>query len=294
MKAVRTTIALFSLGAAQVGCADQPKPNCLTSQSAFVMKLFEDTSQPPTETVPGACEAANATTTAFYQDPSVGLSPYYERDKKGQPDYRKGSIAIRTAELGNLEAAVMERSVPTPATNQMYSLGKFSTSEPDGDDMCTAPQLSETRVVLPELPPVMDDPGTPDEDESEPGQDAVDVTQTWSDLKVYVTPASLGTQMEVKLRDVRVAPGGAGTCTRHYKGVGLSPAVSCVLTDTKTGKPVTNPDGTPVLDPTICDAEPNPDKFRFTGSGISPSAKTVCDQEIGYCVLAGDAIPVLN
>lgn len=293
MKAVCKSIALSGLTLAALGGCDQPKPNCLTSQNPFVFKL---TPVSKSETLPGACDAARATLSSFYDDPHVGLSPYYERDKKGQPDYRKGSVAIRTAEFANLVAAAEAHEVEPMAGTVLHSLGVFTTEEPDGDDVCNAPMLSDTRLVLPEVPPVPDDPATTMEDESFDGQPAYDVTRKWSELKVYVTADSFGTQVAAKLQDQWVAPNGGGTCSISYDALGLSPAVSCQKLDPKTEKPLTNPDGTFQLDETLCDPEANPSLGRFSGSGIGPSARTVCDPVIGYCVLQGTVaeFPVLK
>ena len=295
MKAVCKHVVLYGLSVAALGGCDQPKPNCTTAQTSFVMKLLEDKSKPAAqeESIPGACAAANATLESFYADPHVGLSPYYVRDKKGQPDYTKGSVAIRTAELANLVDHAESNDVAASSSTVLSSIGDFSTKEPNGDDLCIAPTLSETRVVTAEVPAVPDDPKTEDEDESAPVQPAVDATLTWSDLKIYVTPDSYGTQVEALLKDVRVAPGGAGTCTRYFRGLGLSPAVDCRKLDDHD-KPIQNPDGTFEIDPTLCDPEPNPALGRFAGSGIGPSARTVCDPVIGYCVLEGETFPALK
>lgn len=287
MKAVCNHAALYGLTVAALAGCDQPKTNCLASALPFAMKLLEDKSKPaaPDETVPGACAAAGATLEAFYADPHVGLSPYYVRDKKGQPDYSKGSLAIRTAELANLVDAVTSRGEKPSTDTVLHSLGDFNTKEPNADDMCIAPTPSVTRVVLPALPA--------DPIKKLPAQPAVDATLTWSDVKVYVTPDSFGTQVEAFLKDVRVAPAGGGTCTRYFRALGLSPAVSCYEVD-EDDHPRTNPDGTYVVDPAKCDPEPDPAMMRYTGSGIGPSAKTVCDPVIGYCVLEGETFPALK
>jgi hypothetical protein len=295
VKAVCKQVVLFGLIVAALGGCDQPKPNCLTSLTPFVMKLLEDKSKPTAqeESVPGACAAANATLESFYADPLVGLSPYYVRDEKGQPDYNKGSVAIRTAELANLVDTAASHDVEASTDTVLHSIGSFSGKEPDGNDVCTAPTLSATRVVVPAVPPKMDDPTTAMKNERFAGQPAVDATLTWSNVKIYVTADSFGTQVEAFLKDVRVAPGGGGTCTRYYRGLGLSPAVPCYQTD-EDHHPLTNPDGTYQIDPTLCNPEPDPSMMRYAGSGIGPSARTICDPTIGHCVLEGETFPALK
>ena len=284
MKAVCIHVALYGLTAAVVSGCDQPKPNCLTAQSPFVVKL-DRTGDPV-----GDCMGFG--TASFYDDPHVGFAPFYEQDEKGQPDYRKGSVAVRTGELANLVATAEEHGVTAAPGTVLHSFGKFSTEEPDDNNVCTAPKLSETRVVIPPVPPSPDDPATADEDESFAGQPAVDVTRRWSNVQVYVTPESFGTQTRADLEDVWRTPTG-GTCTLRYKAYGLAPAASCQVLD-ENDEPVKNPDGTFRVDPTLCSPEADPSKMRYAGSGISPSANFVCDPVIGYCVLAGVDFPALK
>jgi hypothetical protein len=276
-------VALFGLTIAVASGCDQPKPNCLTSLNPFVVKLYPDPLNPPQ----GACTGIS--TASFYADPHVGFAPFYERDDKGQPDYDKGSVGIRTAELANLVANVESRGLDLPPETVLHSVGKFSTEEPDANNLCTAPELSPTRVVLPALPAMDDDPAT-EEDESSPPQDAVDMTRTWSNVSVYVTPDSFGTQTVGDMQDVWRTPG--GTCVVNYKAYGLSPAVSCQVTD-EEGTPVREGEVFKV-DPTLCDPEANPALNRFSGSGIGPSTNFECDPVIGYCVLAGTTFPALK
>ncbi|MET0341216.1 MAG: hypothetical protein ABW252_09445 [Polyangiales bacterium] len=287
MKAVCIHVALCGLVTAVVSGCDQPKPNCLTAQASFVLKLAEEQNSRQ-ESAPGACVGFGPA--SFNADPHVGIAPYYAKDKKGQPDYRKGSIAIRTAELATLVANAEEHDV-TPIQQVLHSIGQFVTEEPDGDDFCRAPAFAQpTRVVIPAVS-VPDDPATANADESFE-QAAVDATLTWSDVDVYVTPASFGTQVRAKLSDRRVTPDGR-VCTINYTARGLAPAVSCQVTD-DDGNPVQKADGTFEVDPTLCNPEADPSKDRFTGSGISPTTNYECDATIGYCVLAGAAFPALK
>ena len=274
-------VVLFGLTLAVASGCDQPKPNCLTSLNSFVVKL--ETLAPPTGDCSGVGEAS------FYEDPHVGLAPFYEQDGKGQPDYRKGSVAVRTAELANLVATAEEHGVQAAPGMVLHSFGKFITDEPDESGMCVAPVLSPTRVVIPPVPAQPDDPTT-EEVDAFPGQRAIDVTRTWSDLRVYVTPDSLGTQAVGIMEDVWRTPTG-GTCTATYKAYALSPAVSCQVDEEH---PVRKADGTFDVDPTKCSPEAEPSKMRFTGSGISPSTKFECNPQIGYCVLAGTTFPALQ
>jgi hypothetical protein len=284
--AARRAAAVFTLASAlgAFGCVDEPKPNCISTVAPFAVKLVERSRT-------GACETFGPD--GFNADPEVGLSPFYLRNEKGQPDYSHGSLAIQTAELGTLFYAAEGADVPNSAADgALYSRGDFSTSRPDADDFCTVPTLSRTHLVLAEIPAVADDPATVDEDESAPGQPAVDVSLDWSDVRVYVTAASYGTQMDADLVDTRITPAG-DSCAITYKAVGLAPAVSCAATD-EDGAPLTNPDGSPQLDPDACNSEADPAAGRVTGSGISPNAAFSCDPVTAFCMIDGETIPALR
>jgi hypothetical protein len=267
-----------------LGCVDQPKPYCISTVSPFAVKLIERSRT-------GSCDSFGPD--GFNADPEVGLSPFYLRDGSGQPDYARGSLAIQTAELGALFYGAEGAGVPNSATDgQLYSRGNFATSRPDGDDFCVVPELSPTHLVLAEIPAVPDDPATADDDESEPGQPAVDVALGWSNVRVYVTAASFGTQMDADLVDTRLTPTGE-SCEITYKALGLAPAVSCAATD-DDGAPLLNADGSPQLDPDACNSEADPAAGRVTGSGISPNAAFSCDPVTAFCMIDGETVPALR
>jgi hypothetical protein len=272
-----------------VGCGSQPKVNCQSSTAPFAMKLIPvGTAR---ESAPGACDAFGPA--AFNSDPEVGFISYYATDAKGQPDYAKGSLAVQTTEIGTLFFAAQDAGVDNIATDgKVYSMGAYDVTEPDASDICTVSTMSPTHVVLAEIPAVPDDPATPDVDESVPGQPAVDARLDWSNVRVYVTAASFGTQVQGDLIDTRRTPTGE-TCATTYSTVSLAPAVSCRMTD-DDDNPMMNADGTYVVDPTLCDPQADPAKERFTGSGISPNTNYVCAPESGFCMVSGNTIPALK
>jgi len=279
---VRWVVGL-ALGAGfLLGCGDQPKPNCITSLAPFAMKLIEKTGTRQ-ESTPGAC--ASFGPAAFNADPEVGFTPYYALDAKSQPDYDKGSLAVQTTEIGTLFFNAEGAGIANTATDggKVYSIGPFSVTAPDANNICTVPTLSPTHVVLAEIPAVPPD---------DPGQPAVDAMLVWSNVRVYVTASSFGTQVQADLVDTRRTPTGQ-TCTISYNTVSLAPAISCRMTDAD-GNPMMNTDGTYVVDPTLCDPNPNPAVGRFTGSGISPSTDFVCTPESGFCVVNAETIPALK
>ena len=281
---------LIVLGAALpcfVECVDQPKPNCITSPAPFAMKLIEVSRE---ESAPGACDDFGPD--SFNADPEVGIASYYARDDKGQPDYDKGSVAIQTAEVGNLVFTAEGAGEPNQTGGPPYSVGPYAASEPDDADFCAVNALTPTHVVLPELPEIPDDPET-EEDDSVPGQPAVDITLEWTRLRVYVTAASYGTQVAADLKDTRVTDAG-DTCTIQYKAIGLSPAVPCMLFD-DDGAPIVDPDtGLYEPDEAACEPEPDPENGRPVGSGISPNTRYTCDTTIGFCTLDGETVPALR
>jgi hypothetical protein len=289
-RACAITLAL-ALGAGWLmGCnTTQPKANCLTSTAPFAMRLIEKVGT-RLESTPGACDDFGPG--AFNTDPEVGFISYYALDGKGQPDYAKGSLAIQTTEIGNLFFTAQDAGIDSKATDgKVYSLGAYDVPEPDANNICGVPTMSPTHIVLAEIPAVPDDPATPDDD-SVPGQPAVDAMLVWSNVRVYVTAASFGTQVQGDLVDTRKTPAG-DTCTIQYTTVSLAPAVPCRQTDAD-GNDVMNTDGSYALDPTLCDPQANPAIDRFTGSGISPNTDYVCAPESGFCVVNGDTIPALK
>jgi hypothetical protein len=267
-----------------LGCVDQPKPYCISTVAPFAVKLVERSRA-------GSCDGFGPD--SFNADPEVGLSPFYLRNEKGQPDYERGSLAIQTAELGALFYTAEGAGVPnTAADGQLYSRGDFAAARPADDDFCLVPELSATHLALAEIPAVADDPATEDADESQPGQPAVDVALDWSNVRVYVTAASYGTQMDADLVDTRLTPTGE-SCAITYKALGLAPAVSCAATD-EEGAPLLNADGSPQLDPAACNSAADPAAGRVTGSGISPNAAFSCDPVTAFCMIEGESVPALR
>jgi hypothetical protein len=269
-----------------VAC-DQDKPNCIATTNPFAVKLIELSR---TESAAGACSMFGPA--SFNALPEIGLSPYYQPGSDGQPDYDLGSLAVQTAELGALVFTAADFDVLNGASDgALYSLGPFNTEEPDANDLCTVPTLSLTHVVLAEVPAIPDDPATED-DESFPGQPAVDVALDWSNVQVYVTADTFGTQMAGDLVDTRLTPTG-DSCSIAYRALGLAPAIPCGATD-EEGNPIVNPDGTFGVDPSLCDPEANPAEGRLLGSGISPSARYECDPVTAFCVVQGESFPALR
>jgi hypothetical protein len=199
LRASAVTLVLALSIASSMGCGNQPKVNCQTSTAPFAMRLIVQGT--PQESTPGAC--ANFGPATFNSDPEVGFITYFAQDAKGQPDYSKGSVAVQTTEIGNLAFTGPDGADANTATDgKRYSLGAFDVIEPDANDICTAPTLAPTHLALPAVP---DDPTTTAVDESAP---PVDIRLVWSNVRVYVTAASFGTQIQADLVDTRRTPAG--------------------------------------------------------------------------------------
>lgn len=284
----RSALPVVMLAAAALTSCEQPDPGCITTTNAFAIKLVAVGE--PVESAPGACTGFGPS--GFNALPEIGVSPYYAQGSDGQPDYRRGSIAIQTAEIGTFFYTARDFEVGNAADGTIYSLGNFSSSKPDADNFCTVPELTPTRLVLPAIAEIPDDPATAEADESFPGQPAVDATLEWSNVRVYVTADTFGTQLDADLVDTRINEAGA-SCTYTYRALGLAPAIACGATDAD-GAPLFNPDGSPVLAPELCEPEADLAAGRPLGSGISPSARFECDPVTAFCVVEGETVPALR
>jgi len=294
VSAITLMFALFA--GSMVSCGDQPKPGCLTTTAPFAMKLIK--MGPLRESTPGACTRVAPPSpggpaddpfkngpVSFNADPEVRVISYYEKDSKNQPNYDKGSVAIQTAEIGALAftgPGGVDANVATDG--KRYSFGAFSGTGPDADDFCMVPTLEPTHLMLTAVP---DDPMTMEDETAPP----VDMKLVWSNVKVYVTPASYATQIQADLEDTRVAPNG-DVCTINYRAVAMAPAVPCGVPDAD-GAPMKNADGTFQTDEEQCNPLANPAMGRFLGSGISPNTNFICSPQSAFCVLDSDVVPAL-
>jgi hypothetical protein len=262
---------LVAIGAASLAHCDQPRAYCETTSVAYATRLIEKNR---VESATGACAALGPA--SFDADPEVSFGSYYPKDDKGQPDYSKGSVAVQTAEISALLAAAQGNGMDNQATDgKQYSLGPFTAAQADDKGFCTAPTLSKTHLVLP----------------ASGMSPAVDIELTWSNVQVYVTAATIGTQVQADLVDKRVTS--AGTCTITYRVLSLAPAVPCSIPGPEGGS-LMNPDGSFQTNLEACDPQPNPDAGMFLGSGIGPTTAYTCDPTIGWCTIKGDSVPALQ
>jgi hypothetical protein len=293
--------------AAAAGACDQPAPKCNVAHGAFWAQYTLVSGE-------GEC--------ALLTGEELDVQSYYAPRSKSdrRPDLEKASIGIQpmaiTAALSNAAG------IADPAEDDVpYALGRFTTKEPSKDGFCLAPKLSTAQLHLPEVPEHMADMCT-----VAPPAAAVDVTYTFSNVRVYYTPAAIGTQLAADLTYRQ------GDCTARYKVSAVYPMVSCGVPTPLDDAGVSDaaaadaagPDGAadaassgaPVLtdaaaisdaaldlDAAVSDAgdaaaaeacpppepptgPPEPDDSLCEGAGINPDFAVRCDRTTMMCVLA--------
>lgn len=247
--------------AAAGGC-QQPDLNCTVYHGYYAAKY--------------ELESGNATEACGMVGGDVlGLNVYYA-DVGGRPDLEQGTMAIRPQYLNSLVFYALERGIADLSTDSnVQALGEFNSGLPASDDFCEAPDFGSTKLDIPDVPEqleVIDDPETPDVDETvppAPPQAATSVSYEWSNVRVLVNADAQGTQLAA---DLHFEQDG---CEADYKVTALYPVVACT-TDEE------------------CDDDAN---------GINPGFSTVCDTGLasaaqyylgdpaftgGLCVLAED------
>jgi len=246
-----------SLAIGLAGCS-QEGVSCQTAHGDFAVKLFLKTDT-------GACSENIG---GVY-----GVNSYQYPDKSGEPDLNRGSVAIQSEDLGVLLEDAEARTGTYPdLANSAFAKGDWAGARPNSDGMCVAPTLVKAQKSIPALdliPAVIDDPTTPDDDESAdevPAEPAKAFAYEWSNLSFLVTAAANGTQFVGNLKYT------ADGCTAEYEAWGLYPAVFCE-----------DADGNP--DDRLCNAEADPANGIPVGSGINPDFTTVCDPDLLLCML---------
>lgn len=234
---------------------------------------------------------------------TIGLQQYNHADGD-VPDNSVKYLAIQTEYLGHLFQGAVE---PDPdETHKPYALGAFSSTEPDGNDLCTVPTLSPARLSLNEVPG--EGGGTPD-----PEQTAVDLIYEWSNVNLYVTAALPGNQLQATLKYTEDG------CSATYNVVALWPAIGCEkLAFFRSVDPEMSPcepavsmancaacapseegcEALPTGEPEekLCDDQPDrEEQYQLaTGSGIAPDLEVVCDPKLLMCVLNSMTIPKIK
>ena len=221
---VATLLSLFMAG--PLAC-EQPRLHCSAAHGSFaaVYTLTAGDPESPCAQLDGDV---------------LGVQTYPQRGgPNGTPDYARADLAIRPESLG---ARIIEGEVRgvvdgDAAWAGANALGSFTAGHPDADGWCRVDRFEPAQLSLPAMPAIVDDPSTPDVDESRPELPAFDAVYRWRDARVLVTADAQGTQLEA---DLRVEIDG---CEAEYHVVGLYPAAACE-TDADCQDPQTgiNPD----------------------------------------------------
>jgi hypothetical protein len=185
------------------------------------------------------------------------MAPYYQGGgPNGTPDYENADLAIRPESLGVMINYAEARGVidGDAVFYDANAIGSFTAGYPNDDGFCMVDDFSDAQVSVPAIDALMDDPATPDVDESLPAQPAIDVRYQWSNARVVVSADAQGTQFEADLDYERDG------CSASYHVVGVYPATACETNDE-------------------CNDENN---------GINPSFALRCNTDLGLCVLAKD------
>lgn len=270
---------------------DQPAPKCNVAHGPFWAKYILVSGE-------GDC--------AMLTGEELDVQSYYAQrsDEDKRPDYDKVSIAVQpmtiTAALANA-AGIAE---PDPE-DVPYALGRFVTPSPGRDGFCVAKKLAVARLRLPAVPDHDVDSCT-----TAPAAPEYDVSYAFSNVRVYYTPAAIGTQFAANLTYTQAG------CVAKYKVTALYPMVSCgahapqqdagasldasmpdaatMLDDGAAGE--TDPDagvtadaGEPCPPPEPSSGPQGPDDSLCENAGINPDFAVVCDPTARMCVLKNDA-----
>jgi hypothetical protein len=277
-------VAALRVCTALLLCAacDQPAPKCNVAHGPFWAKYTLVSGE-------GDC--------AMLTGEELDVQSYYapRSGSDERPDYDKVSIAIApmtiTAALSNAAGLAEPDAEDVP-----YALGRFTTTTPTSDGLCSAPKLSAASLRLPAVPAHEVDMCT-----SVPDAPAYDVRYEFSNVRVYYTPSAIGTQFGADLTYT------ADGCTAKYKVAAVYPMVSCGVptpledagsrgagdaelpddedggvaadggTDVDAGEacpPPEPPSGPPVADDSLCE-----------NAGINPDFAVSCDPEALMCAL---------
>jgi hypothetical protein len=216
---------------------------------------------------------------------ALGFAAYNSMKPEGAPDLSQVSMAVRTTFLGSLVAHAAEYGIGDETDGHApHAFGAFESGLPDANGICRPAELSQALQEIPVVPADEGDPADPEDDI--PEQPATSVTETWTDVEVYVTAANPGTQMR---GHYAVEQDG---CSAEYEVLAVFPQVYCGDEDML---PDQDEDDDNEPDGAFCNAEAHP-QLGY-GSGISPDYPVVCDPVMLFCVLdaaPGGDFPVLR
>lgn len=286
------TFRALTRGAALVGLltgCDQPAPRCSIARGEFSAIYTLKSGTGPCAELRGEVLGVQA-----YNAPQSASDP--------RPDYDRTSIGIQASTITGLLGGAQAAGVTGEADDLPYGLGAFRSARPDDDDLCSVPSLSVAHLRLPEIPEQVAACTTT------PVQPAVDVSYTFSNVRVFTTAGAYGTQFSADLTYSRDG------CTAEYTVVAVYPAVPCGIDpptedpgreapaedesdagpdeagepviDPETGEPCADDAAGPaqIADDTQCSATADPANGRPVGSGINVDFAIACDPALLLCV----------
>jgi len=196
--------AQVTLAPLAVGC-DQPEPKCAAAHGNFAATFT---------LVSGAGACAELTSGVLniqsYNDSKSDSDPVLDPDKP--------TLAIQTQETTD----VLWSGRPVDADGRPFAFGAFDDPDPDDEGFCTVRSLS--RAVLradatEAMPEMMIDECTTQP--AQPAQPAIDISYRWTNVRVVMTPAAIGTRLEADLEYT------VGDCTAEYRVAAVWPVVEC-------------------------------------------------------------------
>jgi hypothetical protein len=234
----------FTLVAVAACDAVQPKPACKAQPAEYAAKYVM------TGTPMGMCQDKILT------GEILNVQQYRENPNKGDQPF---SIAIEPQSvLDAVAQGQMAMAIVAGAGKTEFSIGKYGSYEPADNGICEAATMSETVVMVPELP---GDPSAMPPVDPTPART---LHYKWSNVKVLVTPLSNAVYFGADLLRTD------DDCIVSYKVSAVSPAVFCGDGTAKDDK------GMDVPDPTT--GKPNPDACKSVqGSGLNPYIDYTCD-----------------
>jgi hypothetical protein len=287
---VAASLLLLGLGFITPAGCSQPPVHCTAALGEGIGRFVVDKAKLKGGKIPAACQT-DPTKAPFDSLPCVadpvscknnpdvttfefGLESYVPNPMDPNAPSEPGSMAIKAEwigqriqnYLGNFTDPTMDLpnypytgTPPAPpptgtGTNYPYAFGKFDSVYPDSSGMCTVSNIANSSMTYPEVPSYTDANGN-----MTPDLPATKVTYAWSNVRTYVSAASIGVQTYANLTITQDG------CTIPYIVSILVPRIGCASAADSTQP-----------DPKLCD--PNPDgPNNPSGSGISEAITPSCE-----------------
>lgn len=223
-------------------CSDQPSVVCTSARVPYAAKYSR---------VTGTGDCAELT------GEELGVYTFNGSNPDGTPNWSDATLSIQPLWIYQQEAG--------GAGAEAFSRGQFDRPEPDPRGLCTVGHMTSTIVNVAAVP----EGSTDANGQSLPSAPAKEVRYEWSNLKVRVTPETVGTAFVADLAYT------SGDCGATYAVWAVAPAIRCATSPATT------------VDPAVC-LPADPSQGRFTGSGIDPSFEVACDPGSSLCVPTRD------